>query len=840
MKAIILAGGFGTRIKPLTVNTPKPMLPLVNRPILVHVIDLLKRHGIDEVMMLLYYYPDVIKNYFGDGADFDIRVKYYTPDRDYGTAGAVRFAKDFVGSDRTIIISGDLLTDFDLGSLIKEHIAKKAEATIGLTRVSNPLQFGIVITDKSGKILKFLEKPTWGEVFSDTINTGIYVFEPQVFNYIPEGREYDFSKDLFPWMLENGKPLYGAILNGYWRDIGDTDSYRFAHYDVFEGKVQIEVPGKKLNLIGRDVRIGDEVSICANVKFKGTVVLGNNTRIKDNVSLYNVSIGNNCTIGENVVIENSIIWDNVYIDEGAVIKGAVIGNSVRISKDVRIDEGAVVADETSVGKGAIIKEGVKIWPRKIVEEGAVVSSNLVWGEKWRKSLFEGAKVIGLTNIEITPEFAAKLGAAYGSILPKNEYVLMGRDSHPASRMLRRAFMGGLASTGVHVRDARMTPIPVFSYKIQSVGEIGGVFFRQSQDDPPSTEIIFFDKNGMEIPPGTAKSIERIFYREDFRRVHHNESGVIHTLSRIFDYYREAYVNQLNTKQIKSRGFKLVIDFSHGSVSQFFPDILNDIGVDFIGLNAYIDTTRLAKPENEVKIHLEQLSTILKSLKVNLGFYLFPSGTKLILIDEIGRIHKDLDLLVLLTWLFIKNYKNSKIAVPNYAPMVIEEFAKKNGVKLDRISSSPREMFEYAHKESAKLVGSGEGEFILPDFHYAPDAMFVIGKILELLSKDTTTIAEIYDEIPKTILLVEKFSCPVDLKGTVMRMMSEVARYEKASLLDGVKIFYDKSWVMLRPDPYKPYVYLYVEADTDEKAQALMNEYREKVLTWIKIGKSEKE
>ncbi len=840
MKAIILAGGFGTRIKPLTVNTPKPMLPLVNRPILVHVIELLKKHGIEEIIMLLYYFPDIIKNYFGDGSDFDVKIQYLIPDRDYGTAGAVRFAKDLVGPDRALIISGDLLTDFDLGKLIKDHIAKKAEATIALTRVSNPLQFGIVITDDKGRILKFLEKPTWGEVFSDTINTGIYVLEPGVFDYIPENREFDFSKDLFPWMLANGKPLYGSILSGYWRDIGDTDSYRYAHYDIFEGKVQIDVPGQKLNLIGRDVRIGEEVSICENVKFRGTVVLGNNTRIKSGAQIWNASIGNNCIIGENVVVENAIIWDNVYIDDGAVITGAVIGNSVRISKNVRVEEGAVVADETTVGKGAVIKEGVKIWPRKIVEEGAVVSSNLVWGEKWRKSLFEGAKVIGLTNIEITPEFAAKLGSAYGSILPKNEYVLMGRDSHPASRMLRRAFMGGLASTGVNVRDTRMTPIPVFSYKIQSIGEIGGVFFRQSQDDPPSTEIIFFDKNGMEIAPGTAKSIERIFFREDFRRVHYNESGEIHTLERIFDFYKEAYIQSLKTKEIKARGYKLVIDFSHGSVSQFFPEILNEIGVDFIGLNAYIDITRLAKPESEVSKHLEQLSTILKSLRVDLGFYLFPSGTRLILVDEKGRIHRDLDLLHLLAYLFIKHYRKSKIAVPNFASSVIEELARKNGVEVDRIPGTPREMFEYAKKENAVFVGSGEGEFIIPDFHFSPDAMFMIGKILELLSMDGRTLADLYDELPEIHLIVEKFSCPVDLKGTVMRLMSERARFENASLLDGVKIFYDDSWVMLRPDPYKPYVYLYVEAKTREKAEELMEEFKEWVKTWMKIGKKEEE
>ncbi len=211
-KAVIMAGGFGTRIRPLTTNLPKPMLPLVNRPILEHIIGLLKKHGLDDIIMLLYYHPDVIKNYFGDGSEFGVYIEYTMPDRDYGTAGAVRYARELIGDSRVLIISGDVLTDFDISSLLKFHMSKKAEATIGLTRVENPLQFGIVITDEKNRIIKFLEKPTWGEVFSDTINTGIYVLEPSAIGSIPEGEEYDFSKNLFPKMLSESRPLFGYIM----------------------------------------------------------------------------------------------------------------------------------------------------------------------------------------------------------------------------------------------------------------------------------------------------------------------------------------------------------------------------------------------------------------------------------------------------------------------------------------------------------------------------------------------------------------------------------------------------------------------------------------------------
>ena len=220
MKAVIMAGGFGTRLRPITCNVPKPMAPVANVPMMEHIVNLLKQYDFKRVCSILYFQPEVITNYFGDGKKFDIEMEYQMAAADYGTAGSVKNTESKLKGEPFIIISGDVLTDFDLAKAIKFHKDNKAMATLVLTKVENPLEYGVVMTGEDGKIIRFLEKPSWGEVFSDTINTGIYILEPEILDLIPEKTEFDFSKDLFPLMLEKKLPLYGYIADGYWKDIG--------------------------------------------------------------------------------------------------------------------------------------------------------------------------------------------------------------------------------------------------------------------------------------------------------------------------------------------------------------------------------------------------------------------------------------------------------------------------------------------------------------------------------------------------------------------------------------------------------------------------------------------
>jgi len=826
MKCIVMAGGFGTRIRPLTMSIPKPMLPLVNKPILERIVSHLKKHGIEDLIMLLYFQPEVIKNYFGDGSDFGVKITYVVPQEDYGTAGACKMAEEYLGDEeRIFVISGDLLTDYNLKAMMDFHEKKKAMVTIGLTRVADPLQFGIVITDENSRIVKFLEKPTWGEVFSDTINTGIYLLNREVFNYIPRGNAFDYSKDLFPLLLKEGKPLYGYIGKGYWRDIGDPDAYRYAHYDVFDGKVNIAIEGMKLDLVGRDVRVGEDVKIGEDVDFKGTVIVGKNTTIGDRCKIQRSSIGNNCVIEQGVEIVDSIIWDNVYIKRSAKIHGAVLMNGVSVLEEAEINEGAVIADECIIGKNAVVRENVKIWPRKIVEDSAVVISNVVWGEKWKRSLFQGSKITGLTNVELTPEMCAKLGAAYGALLPRNSWVILGRDASPSARNLRRAFIGGLGASGVNIKDAQMIPLPILRFKLSTFGEIGGVYFRQTPDDPPSTDIIFFDSNAFQISPDFAKSIERVFYREDFRRAHYSEAGQIVVENRIFEFYRESYLKSLNLEVIKGTPLKVVFDYAHGEIADFFPYIVNEFLIEYISLNAHIDVERKPKNEEDLKCSLERISHLIVNLKYDLGVYFYPGGEKLALVDPTGRVWSGVDLLVFVLYIVISAGLKGTVVLPPFVPDEVAKVCERSGVEIKFVQSSSRISEIEAGKHDVIFAGTGEGHLIFPELHSVSDPMFAFGRILEIVSSSKIDIAELSRSIPPFEIYQERIPCSFEKKGTVMREIAESIKGENASFVDGIKIFKDSGWILIRPEEYHPSISIYAQFKDKEELERVLKTYK---------------
>ncbi len=646
MKAVIMAGGFGTRIHPLTINLPKPMIPLVNRPIIEHIIALLKGHGITDLVLLLYHQPEEIKKYFGDGSEFGVHITYVTPLDDFGTAGAVKAAARHLG-ERFLIISGDLLTDLDLGQALVFHAEKKARATITLTSVTDPLQFGVVITDKEGRITKFLEKPGWGEVFSDTINTGIYVLEPEVLDLIPEGENRDWAKDVFPQMLEQGAPLYGCCLEGYWADIGNPEAYLEACRDICNGRVNVQI-SEPPRSPGERIFVSADAQVDASAELHGMVVLGDNSRVQGAARLTNCVVGRNCRIEDGVVLEDAILWDNVTVRASSRITGSALGHRVRIGQRVTIESGVVVADETTVGDDVHIRPDVKIWPRKVIESGATVSANLIWGEKWRKSLYEGALVRGLTNVEMTPEVAARLGTAYGTTLPKGSFVLAGRDAIRSSRMLKRSFVGGLLSAGVNVRDIRMISLPVLRYKLTTFGEVGAFHFRQSPEDPAATEVIFFDGEGSEISSAAAKGIERIYFKENFRRAHHSEPGGIEELPRIYDFYREGYLRALDRDALKKAAPRIVVDLNHTPAADLLPELLADLGFEVTELNSHVHEKGVDSSPEALERALDQLSRIVVTLGADAGFWLGPSGEKVRMVDGAGRIYQNREALCLLT------------------------------------------------------------------------------------------------------------------------------------------------------------------------------------------------
>ncbi|HIJ95695.1 MAG TPA: NTP transferase domain-containing protein [Desulfuromonadales bacterium] len=831
MKAVIMAGGFGTRIQPLTGSMPKPMIPLFNRPIMLHIVELLKKYDITELVMLLYHQPFYIKNFFRDGSDFGVKITYVTPLTDMGTAGAVKAAEKYLDG-RFLVISGDLLTDFNLRKILDFHADSKAKATITLTSVKDPLQFGVVITDKAKRITQFLEKPGWGEVISDTINTGIYVLEPEILKYIPAGENFDFSQDLFPLMLKKKDALFGYTAKGYWRDIGNTDSYREAYHDIFKARINLRIDEPKQDFVGKDLRIGADVKLGQPSGLEGTVVIGDNSQLLGDVRIKDSVIGRNCTIEAGVKLNRCIIWDNSYVKKGAKITDSVICSNVRVGPGVVIEEGVIVADETSIGDEATIKADVKIWPKKTIEAGATVTTNMIWGEKWKKALFEGAIIKGLSNVELTPEFCAKLGCAYGTSLPKGSFVLAGRDSNPSSRMLKRCFVGGLLSAGVNVRDMKMTSLPLLRYKLKTFGEVGGVHFRQAQDDPALLEIVFMDGDGLDISSNMGKNIERTFFKENFRRAHHTEPGVITDINNVGDFYREGFLRTLDREALKKAASTVVVDFNFSPASQILPQLLNVLGFSVIALNAYVDEGYgvQVKEKNEA---LKQLATIVSSLGAQSGFWLDPTGEGIALVDESGRIYSGVELLSVVVALLLKAGQKGTIAIPVQAPATIEQMAALKRCDVIRTKSSDRAMLEAATSSEVILTGSIDGRFAFPRFQSSFDGLFTIAKLMELAAISNTLLSQVLPAVPASSFLQTNLPCPWEMKGGIMRKMSEDSLEHDASFIDGIKVTFGDDWVLILPDQYLPVVHIVAEAKDPKTAQKLLSEYQKKVVAWKK-------
>ncbi|HEY9714314.1 MAG TPA: NDP-sugar synthase, partial [Chroococcales cyanobacterium] len=295
MKAVIMAGGSGTRLRPLTSNLPKPMVPVNNKPMAEHIVDLLKQHGLKDIVFTLHYLPDAIRDYFMDGSDFGCKIGYSTEEgRPLGTAGCVKAIQDQLDST-FVVISGDSLTDIDLTAAIKFHKDNKSKATIVLKRVENPLEYGVVILDNESRVQRFVEKPGASEIFSDTVNTGIYILEPEVLLYVVMGREQDFSNDLFPLLLLRNEPLFGYVADAYWCDIGNLQMYRQAHQDVLDGKIKLKSHHPQIQ---ENVFVGQGTQIDATVKIEPPVYIGENCRIGRDTEIEPYTV-----IGDNVVIQ---------------------------------------------------------------------------------------------------------------------------------------------------------------------------------------------------------------------------------------------------------------------------------------------------------------------------------------------------------------------------------------------------------------------------------------------------------------------------------------------------------------------------------------------------------
>lgn len=820
MKAVVMAGGEGSRLRPLTLGRPKPMVPLVNRPMLEHILLLLKRYGITDVILTVQYMATFIQNQIGDGSDLGMNVTYSVEEHPLGTAGSVRQAAESL-TDTFLVISGDALTDFDLNKVMEFHKTSQAMATLTLYRVANPLEYGVVVTGEDGRIRQFQEKPSWSEVVTDTINTGIYVLEPSIFEYYERNQVFDFSKDLFPLLLREDKPLYGYVAEGYWTDVGSIEEYVRATRDVLGGKVAIDWSAEQVDGVWRQ----PGVDIAADAKVHPPVYLGRDVKIESGAVIHGPTvIGDNTVVDRRAHVDRSIIWRNTFVGPHSEVRGSLLGIECNIQANAVIFENAVVADQTVVGRGAIIQPNVKIWPHKEVDAGAVVATSIIWGSAGRRVLFGRYGVSGLINIDFTPEALARLGSAYASTLPVGCDVTINRDLAIPSRMLKRALASGLPSAGVNVMDLSAVPIPVARFYTCASGAAGGVHVRVSPYDRSLVHINFFDRNGMDLDKGTQRKIETAYFREDFRRAHLDDIGNMSYAPEVIERYTQAFMQAVDRETIEHSAYRLVVDYSLGPTSEVLPDILRELACNVIDLNASQGLSRTTRSADEYETALDQLANIVSAVRFDLGAMLDISGERLHIVDGSGRNVPQTQVLAALACLVFTQYHGAAIAVPVDAPSVFESLASEYGGKVIRTRLDTQSLMAASTQKNVRIAGDGRGRYIFPSLHPTFDGMFSLAKLLELLSSAHTTLQAVIEGLPEWHITESDVACPWDKKGRVMRMLGEQYRQRRVRTADGIKIQLGDDWVLILPDPDEPQFHLVAQAQSAAEAQALVDKY----------------
>jgi mannose-1-phosphate guanylyltransferase len=368
MKAVILVGGLGTRLRPLTCNTPKPMIPLVNQPFIEHTIETLRDQGIDEVILAVQYLADRFRETLGDGSRLGVKVRIVEEPEPRGTAGAVKHVEHLLDGT-TFVFNGDILTDLDLQAMLAFHRQHASRLTIALTPVEDPTAFGLVETEPDGRVRRFLEKPRQEDVTTDMINAGTYIIEPEMFRYVPPNQFYMFERGLFPVALQTGDAMYGYPSRAYWTDVGKPAAYLEVHHDILIGKLRYQFRGEQ---IAERIWLEGDADIHPSAQLVGPIVLGPGVRIERGARIIGPTvIGARSAIGANATVEGAVLWEDNIVEEGALLRSCAIGRGNRIGAKAHLADGAIVGDGCAIGAENRLEHGMRLWPGVVLPDHAI-------------------------------------------------------------------------------------------------------------------------------------------------------------------------------------------------------------------------------------------------------------------------------------------------------------------------------------------------------------------------------------------------------------------------------------------------------------------------------------
>jgi mannose-1-phosphate guanylyltransferase / phosphomannomutase len=809
VKAFILAGGKSTRLRPLTWELPKPLAPVMNVPVMDTILHLLRRHGIRDVCATLMFMPQKIKDRYGDGSHFGVRMTYSTEARPLGTAGCVKAAEDIPDSTFAVI-SGDCITDFDLGAAIRFHKEHQAEATLLMTRVDVPIDYGVLITDPDGNITGFQEKPGWGGVFTNQVNTGIYILEPSVLDLIPRDEPYDFARDLFPELLRQKRKICGYAAAGYWNDIGSFTSYARTHFEILDGRMVIELPGFEPS---PGIHVGPNTVIDPSAILRPPCLIGANCRIGPGVVLDRMCvIGDNTVLEEDVSISRSILWNNCRLDFASEIRGCILANRVHLMHNTLVSENTVIGEGTLVREYAVLKANVLIWPRKIIDPYADVDSSVIFPEHHANMIFGRNGISGIINVDITPEYATRLGAAYGTRLGRKSTVAVSWDGTPPARLFRYAFIAGLLSIGVKVYDLQSLFLPVARQTIPLLGVSGGIHIMRDNDSIERLQVVFICPTGANVDKDFEKSVEDVYAKEEFLHTNAGGIGKVEEMPDAPDSYARHLVNLCDVDLFRRTAPRIILASADERLTDFLGKLFTSIGCDVV------ESLVMDRFSPHMILQESDLQDVV------LCAWLDRNAETVTLLDRSGRMVSE-DLLHLLTAMILyKSVPGISLLIPVSCPSAADKLAVRYGGTLKRVRTD----------ESALLRSLMEDDVFAEaynQYQLQHDAIASLLFILEFLIRNAMSLEDAVRRIPPWHTETRSIHCPWEMMGRVMHRLITEPHAGTIDTTDGVRYLLDGGWVLVLPDVEQPMLRIIAEGNDARTTRDLI-EHQVARIEWM--------
>lgn len=590
-----------------------------------------------------------------------------------------------------------------------------------------------------------------------------------------------------------------------------------AHQDVLSGRVKINLLGKE---IAPGVWVGEGVDISTSARINGPALIGDGCHIGPRAAIEPFSVlGEGCLIQEQASIKRSVLWNNVYLGTGAALRGAILASRVQIQANAAVYEGAVIGSDSVIKERGILKPDVKLWPGKMVESGTIVQNSLIWGTRCPRKIFGLEGITGLVNVEMTPEFACRVGAAFASAVGgQGVRLAVSSDSYPASRMLKETLACGLQSAGARVIDLGIGITPMQRFAVHSLCLAGGVHVRVSPRRSDQVTMIFINSKGGNISRSVERKVENLLMREDFRRADLAAIFPPEFIPGMPQKYIEALTRELNPVLLGEARFKLVMAYDRDNLDPFVESLARRLNIQ----------VEILEPATRRLTYQEMLGYLARQVTeraASAGAVLDPNADRLALVDERGRLIQD-NLLTALIALIILRAQGGPVVVPVTAPRAIEVLAERYRGRVVRTKTAVQDFVEKVLRQDEALRQQGNGR--VSQFLLNFDALGALTRILEFAAGHRLTLGVLVEEIPTFFVDQKEVHVPWETKGRVIRRLIEEPPTGELELLDGVKVFHPQGWALVLPDPEEPVCRVFTEGASMEIAQSLTEFYIDKI------------